>query len=530
MLAKTLRRFLTRKGLLVVRVASTMPPTCADYFRALAKQAARPGRLVCFDNDEEIQSEILEAFPAAAVSFGSPFSRCPAILTDPFAGQSVKAAQLAIVIDGENFNVHRLAEAAPWIFRANSLLVRSSLGHFWSGEGDVCDLARFLAKHGFTLHDAIDYVRAGLLRAPNGRVALVFRRVPALTGSVPEFRHRQARLREAVAYLSAPIARLKQLETIAGRGSFGFYGGVCNPGGIQHNDGLVLLARGESAPWALSRHDAGSFAAGCKPLLVELDSQLRVKSGTPLSWTGPQGSPRHRLEDFRLLRFQGQLLSNHSILTLPERAVSHGLPVRLHEVQTRVGLSRIDIARGTITLLGSPNLPLPLGQTEKNWAMIATGNDLHLLYSFNPYRLFRLTRWNGLRFEPALTADVDVPSTEPGVALRNSINPVDYDEEHYLHVVHQFYRGNNYVFWAILLSKRTLLPVMMSGRPLARNWHSASSSVLYLCSAVPTDTDVLFFAGLNDSSTACWRIPRRALETEWQPITAALRERTLPSP
>jgi hypothetical protein len=226
------------------------------------------------------------------------------------------------------------------------------------------------------------------------------------------------------------------------------------------------------------------------------------------------------MEDFRLFRYRDRIFANHSILTLPEKAIATRRPVRLANLRTRVGISELDTRRGTLTFLGSPTIDRPLAAMEKNWAMLAHSDRLFLIYSFHPYRVYCTHDEPNGAFAPFLETELPLPFATSR-AFRNSINPIDYDAGHFLHVVHQVHRGRDYVFWAVLIDKETLLPTHISLRPLARASQSTSCSLLYLCSAIAEPAQVVFFAGLNDSSTGCWRIARSSLDAAWQPFGAS---------
>jgi hypothetical protein len=107
------------------------------------------------------------------------------------------------------------------------------------------------------------------------------------------------------------------------------------------------------------------------------------------------------------------------------------------------------------------------------------------------------------------------------LSIRNSVNPVDYDEHHLLHLVHRVYPNKQYSFWAVLIDKATLRPVKISSRPFARGWHSSSATIIYVSSLIVTAENVLAFAGLDDASTAIASIPRPRLDADWRPIPSA---------
>ena len=147
--------------------------------------------------------------------------------------------------------------------------------------------------------------------------------------------------------------------------------------------------------------------------------------------------------------------------------------------------------------------------------MFAAGDRLLLLYSVAPYVLLSCSNWPGLDFTTIMEAEVQLPFGGDGLAIRNSVNPVDYDGRHWLHIVHKVYPGKQYAFWALLIDKQTLQPVRATVRPLVRGWHSYSASIIYTCSVLVDSDHVRLFSGLDDSSACVATIPRRRLDAEW---------------
>src|SRR5262249_17148204 len=140
-------------------------------------------------------------------------------------------------------------------------------------------------------------------------------------------------------------------------------------------------------------------------------------------------------------------LTNHSVITLAgERPPSHQ-PVRLERQRARIGISAIGRAEGELKFVGFPSLDFTTQTIEKNWAMMTREDDLFLIYSVSPYRLLRCRSWNDLQFATCLTHDVSLPFQHHTRMVRNSVNPVDYDEHHWLHLVHKTYPSKQYVFW-----------------------------------------------------------------------------------
>jgi hypothetical protein len=142
-----------------------------------------------------------------------------------------------------------------------------------------------------------------------------------------------------------------------------------------------------------------------------------------------------------------------------------------------------------------------------------------LLYSPAPYRLYRCTDWERLEFTVHLEADWFLPESSPDLPpLRNSINPVPYDANHWLHVVHRVYPGKRYAFWPVLISRHTLRPVRATRQPLACGAWSGSDGLLYLSAAVADPEAVNLYFGTEDCGTGHTRVSRRHLDASWRPV------------
>jgi hypothetical protein len=328
-------------------------------------------------------------------------------------------------------------------------------------------------------------------------------------------RSRRHRVLETMTYLSSPLVAGGEITTLVGRGSFGFAAGLCNPGAVLHEGKSMLLARSERTPWPLQKIDAPRFYRSSCAFLLELDPANRIESARTVDLDGLDLSRPSRIEDFRLFRFRGQIVANHVVISDPNPTQPANAALRVDQLQARVALSVLDPVARRLRWQGYPLIDRPLGKTEKNWAMFSAGEELYLLYSFSPYVLLRCTDWSKLRFETVVHADVPVPFSGDKLTLRNSINPIDYDNDHWLHVVHRVYPGKQYTFWPVLIEKKTLRPVRAGSHPLACGGRSHSASILYLSSALATKDHVDLFFGLDDAAVGWSRVTRDRLDSNW---------------
>ena len=474
---------------------------------------------VCFDADREVQREMLTVFRPENVAF---FSHPHLGNGVPFPAQP--AGAFLLETGAEAFDLAELSGKLPWFSNAEAVLVRGSLAYFWTGKGSLSRLQREMAQHGFRLAEVLDYHRLwklDFLTSPLAPVTFVFERQGSAAqrqrtarANEKSEQARRKRLGEALTFLSPPIARAERLMSLTGRGSFGFDAGVFNPGAVEENGEVFLLCRGEKLPWDAQKRSWKLFHAGMQPVLLRLDGNLRVNERWEVPFAPDAGTGAFRTEDFRPFRHQGRLFASH---TCCERAAAEG-PVQLESLAFRVGLSSLDLRKPELRFLGLPKIDRPTARMEKNWAFFEREGVLHMIYSFSPFHVFRCRDFGRLDFETVVERNIPTPIATDSVRVRNSINPVDYDKDHFLHVVHKVFPGKQYVFWAVLIDKTTLLPVKISAAPLAQGWASAPASIIYACSAVARRNEILLFCGLNDSGSGVWRIARADLDADWTPI------------
>jgi hypothetical protein len=329
-----------------------------------------------------------------------------------------------------------------------------------------------------------------------------------------------ARVDELRIWLGGPIGGWTPARRLAGPAAGPGWDAVLNPGALAWPNGTLLLCRVEDATWTEMKPDEAVFMRRCPPRLMELDSRGAVRKSRPATWTEAPPASTHRLEDFRLFTHAGKVLSNHAIIRLPAPARAKQ-PVDLERLETRVGFSVLDPVRAELRFLGEPRLPRPLGRTEKNWVCFSHGEDLFLLYSPAPYRLYRCTDWDRLEFTGHLEAEWTLPGSSPDLPpLRNSINPVPYDEDHWLHVVHRVYEDKRYAYWPVLISRDTLQPVRSTRQPIACGAWSGGDGLLYLSAAVAGPEAIDLYFGSEDCATGHGRLSRRDLDANWRPVAA----------
>ncbi len=516
-LRATLRKFLLRRRLVLSRLDGPAPPTLREAlhgFRTEMKHRA-DGRIPgvrCVDGDLQIQTDLLSIFGESGVAF----------LPDLAAWRGEKTPGCYLVIlDAGSVEPVEILKDEDALREVETILLRFTLGLLWSGDRDLGRMTRTFREAGFSLRDALGTVGLLSWSAPTESVVFVFG--SERTGVArPPTAEASARTAEALAVFSPPLARSGSLRRLAGRGSFGFTSGLLNPGASRWRGRTILLARGERSSWAAQQTDEVTFINSARPVLLEpapdatakfRARELTLSGGDPAAWCNS------RVEDFRLFRFREDLFSNCALTSVAGGHPQEGRALQLETLTTRVGLARLDPDGGTLDFLGTPRLDRPTGRVEKNWAMFEAGGELHLIYSFAPYRLLRAARWPELDFTTVRESEIRPPPNVLPAVLRNSINPVEYDERHFLHVVHAVFPVKRYFFWAVLIDKATLLPAMVSAGPLVGGWPSAPASIIYVTAVVPGADEIEIYGGLNDSSIGCWTLRRDRLDTAWLPFT-----------
>lgn len=509
----TVRSLFERGGYSIRRVDGGRPRTISGYLRERQTRYGTSESIVCVDNAFGAQTEVLEVMAERNVRFISPVlhddARRPRVA---HTHSAAPAGEFVAVIDIEMFPLEQLIERLPWLRGAAAILLRASYGMFWSGRSDLSALVDRVAKLGFRLADVICDHRVSTYQAASSSVVII---CDALGLDVETDAASRYRVNEALAHLSAPIASFSSFRFLAGRGSSGFFAGVFNPCAITYDDTVYVLARADRSPWSIQKVDEARFFSSTTPFLFELGDGARVDSASEMAISQFLDERSNRAEDFRLFHYREMVFSNHVVISRTRSGPSTNRALRMESLAVRVGISRLNPVEPSLTWCGFPTLDRPVETVEKNWGVFTDGRRLFLLYSFEPYVLLEAVNWPDLDFETVIETSVEVPFGGDGLQLRNSINPVDYDADHWLHIVHKVYSGKMYVFWGVLIKKSTLLPVKVSSKPLVCGWQSAPVSIIYICSAIVTESEIRLFGGLDDSSSGTWTVSRASLDASW---------------
>jgi hypothetical protein len=258
-----------------------------------------------------------------------------------------------------------------------------------------------------------------------------------------------------------------------------FRGGLSNPGFVQRNGKNYLLCRAEH----VSDLGRKTFHDGkADPVLLELDNSLSKVINYRPTLSVNSYSVGEKIEDFRFFTHQGAEMFTHTY-------------IKDNMVLTAV--SKLDTENNEIDIVFVPELlNFKTKKVEKNWSYFEHEGELYLLYSTQPYILFKHV--GDFKFEKFI--DYQLPLFEDQGPVSNSINPFKF-QEHYIHIVHTK-TGKTYRHYAILINSKTLLPEYVSQHPIFKNDNCFGSypGLIYLTDYYLNEREknITFFFGEGD--------------------------------
>ena len=297
------------------------------------------------------------------------------------------------------------------------------------------------------------------------------------------------------------IKHVLKSKIIAKPGTLSF-GALFNPGALVVDDHILLLANAQKIPWFKTRGKNRKFYLEGQPVQFLLDkkSLKTVQEEIITNITGFPSENNWAIEDMRLFTWKGQKMINHSFIT-------KGKVVEfVNQTSVASAVSILDEKGKKFSFHAFPKLDFPVQNIEKNWVYRETDNKLILFYSVNPYKVLILEDEKQFKFRSIINQDFYWQLKNPGgfgTMVSFSTNPIDFDEEHFLMVVHQIdhkITGRFYNHWAVLLDKKRMLPVKISAKPIFTGMgaRGRTPGVRYISSILKTDHEILFFAGEGD--------------------------------
>lgn len=280
------------------------------------------------------------------------------------------------------------------------------------------------------------------------------------------------------------------------------YGAIFNPGALLVNDEIILLANAQKVPWFKARGRKKEFYMQGNPLLIRLDQKTKkiIDHNIITEMIDLPQDQDYAIEDFRLFHWQGKKMINHSLVT---RKKTDGFIGQAGSVSA---LSFLDDKEKTFHFYTVPQLDFPLQEFEKNWVYKETENQLLLFYSVNPYKVLVLKDEKTFAFKTIIDQQLSSKINDPGdfgTLVSWSTNPIDFDDKHWLIVIHQIqfkFTGRCYFHWAVLIDRITFLPVKITSKPLFSGMgaRGRTPGIRYISSILKAENEILFFAGEGD--------------------------------
>lgn len=314
----------------------------------------------------------------------------------------------------------------------------------------------------------------------------------------------------------AYLRHIFRSKVIAEPGTLKFPGGVFNPGAVQTEDEIILLARSQVVPWFKARGKKKKFYLEGSPVIFKLESEtLRKKTEYVIDdLEGFPADTNWSIEDLRMFRWKKRTIINHSVV------VKEKIGKYITQGTVYSGLSVLENSESKIKFLGIPLLDFETQKVEKNWVYKEKDSQLVLFYSSNPYRVLILENENELIFRTVISQQFERFKNPGGfnTMVSFSTNPIDYDEQHWIMIVHQIdhkVTGRCYYHWAVLIDKETLLPGKMTSKPLFSGMgaRGRTPGVRYISSILKRGDEILFFAGEGDVYVTLIRKNVREIES-----------------
>lgn len=292
-------------------------------------------------------------------------------------------------------------------------------------------------------------------------------------------------------------------KVIAKPGILSFAGGAFNPGALHVDDRHILLvAKAQVLPFfkAIGKKRE-SYLKGCPiAFLVDAFSLQTLKSWTIFKLEGFPHEEDYAIEDLRLFKWREHKMINHTLVT--KQRIDGYLSIK----STSSALSKLDDSNQTLTFCAVPNIDFERQEFEKNWVYAEKGEQLLLWYSLKPYRVLALQEGENFTFNTIIHKQLTGKIIDPGgfgTMVSFSTNPIDFDDHHWLVIIHQFKNkitGRWYVHWAILIDKASVMPVKITSKPIftGAGARGRVPGYRYISSVIKVKDELLFFAGEGD--------------------------------
>lgn len=317
-------------------------------------------------------------------------------------------------------------------------------------------------------------------------------------------------------FLEPPIISSKSYIFLAGPKTFSeFKGGVYNPGSIDYGKDIILLGRAEKYPHKMLMEKQKYFSKTCSPVLIFFDK----KSCNQIIKVDYPEKDSRREEDFRIFKFKNKIYSNFSVTTWNPDIFFPEIDPSL--LKRRMLVGQLDLKKLKLNNISPVKIDLSLKNWEKNWVFFQNEADLYLIYSFSPfYRLLRMDNLNPWKFKTIISKKIRLPfKNTRNKFISLSTNPVEYDKNHFLLLVHlKNHDSYSYKFWGVLIDKKSLLPKKITSRPIFRSYGLLPRSprqIVYVSSVTKKDNLFIFFIGKGDKEAFWTSIDKNLLDKFW---------------
>lgn len=295
---------------------------------------------------------------------------------------------------------------------------------------------------------------------------------------------------------------IQKSKIIAQPGTLGFKGGVFNPGAIElGKNSILLMAKAQLIPWYKARGHNSKYYLDGHPTVFILDHKTLETQESYIihNAVGFPNNEDFALEDFRAFYWKGHIMLNHSFV------VKGKVDGYINQTAVRSALSVFDFNEKKIIFQAFPTLDFPTQNFEKNWLYKEYESQLLLFYSLYPFKVLALENEDDFSFKTKVNIKLEQLRNPGGFGslVSYSTNPIDFDENHWLMVIHQIehkFTGRCYYHWALLIDKATLLPIKITSKPIFSGMGARGRlpGIRYISSILKTEHEILFFAGEGD--------------------------------
>lgn len=270
------------------------------------------------------------------------------------------------------------------------------------------------------------------------------------------------------------------------------FGGLFNP--CVHEDNIIF--RKEKI---IDNQKSSVYDTNSNPICLSDDGSITILNTI-------NEEKMEKFEDFRHFTFNYKQYITHT-----------------HIKNTNISTAISEISNFNISKTYVPEiLNFQLKKIEKNWSYLEYNHNLFLIYSINPFIVFKMTN-NLFEFELFKNIKHNIFASKFSSAfLSNSINPIDINENYFYHIIH-FNGGNKtYKHYSLLINKNTLLPEKISKYPIfeKNNCYGIFNNLLYLTDWKIIETNnIRFYFGEGDCcSTYKDMSYEELLNIEWESI------------